>query len=266
MTATVLGASGFIGRNLVRHLRELGYDVATPGRGDLADLGGSLGHVFYCIGLTGNFRDQPLATVEAHAGLLAGLLERTDFDSFVYFSSTRIYAHASSLQETTEGAAIRVRPSADTTYDLSKMLGEALCLSLDRPQVKVIRLSNVYGPGQSDATFLGSLLHDLRTAGKVVIGEAADSAKDYISIEDVVDVAEKIARAGAHRIYNVASGRPVSHGEIAQAAMSAGLSCTFRPGGATRRFPAIDITRVTDEFAFAPRRLLDDLPALLRTP
>ncbi|GAB4513847.1 MAG: hypothetical protein Tsb0019_11460 [Roseibium sp.] len=129
----------------------------------------------------------------------------------------------------------------------------------------MLRLSNVYGAGQSSATFLGSVLRDLATTGKTVIGESADSAKDYICVDDVVTLAERIARSGGQRIYNVASGRPVSHGAIAQAAADAGYSCTFRPGGARRRFPAINITRITDEFAFAPRRLLDDLPALLRT-
>lgn len=263
MKATVLGASGFIGRHLVRHLRKLKYTVATPDRKALKSLSGDLGDTFYCIGLTGNFRARPLSTVDAHSGILADLLERCDFRSFIYFSSTRIYANAATPQETQEDALIKVRPSADTTYDLSKMLGEALCLSLDHPSVKVLRLSNVYGPDQSKATFLGSLIGDLSTTGTACILEAPDSSKDYISIEDVVCLTEKIAQNGRHRIYNLASGRPILHEEIAKTARALGLACTFKPGGNWRSFPGINITRLQNEFGFMPKSLLEDLPSLL---
>ena len=264
MKATVLGSEGFIGRNLTTYLQEIGYTVAAPNRAELADLTGPLGRVFYCIGMTGNFRAQPLATVDAHAGVLARLLETCDFESFVYFSSSRIYAEAEGPEDTQEQALIRVSPSANTTYDLSKMLGEALCLSLDRPSVKVIRLSNVYGPDQSKATFLGSLLEDLALNGKATILESADSSKDYVAISDVVGLSEKIARSGLHRTYNVASGQPVCHIEIAKTVMEHGLTCVFSPGGARRDFPKINISRIKEEFGFTPRSLLADLPQLLR--
>lgn len=263
MKATVLGANGFIGRNLVRYLTNLGYQVAAPGRSELADLGGNLGRVFYSIGMTGNFRVQPLATVEAHAGILTRLLETCDFDTFIFFSSTRIYAESDGLEETRENALIKIRPSADTTYDLSKMLGEAMCLSRNQPSVKVLRLSNVYGPAQSKATFLGSLLEDLAQSGKANILESSDSSKDYVAVSDVVSLAEKIARSGVHRTYNIASGQPVCHNEIARAVMELGLTCTFATGGNRRVFPKINISRLQQEFGFTPRSLLEDLPQLL---
>ncbi|MCK7613969.1 NAD-dependent epimerase/dehydratase family protein [Roseibium sediminicola] len=264
MKATVLGASGFIGGNLVRYLQDFGYEVSTPGRASLETLNGDLGRVFYCIGMTGNFRAQPLATVDAHAGLLGRLLERIDFDSFVFFSSTRIYGLAGDMAETSEDLPVKVLPSADTTYDLSKLLGEALCLSLRRPSVKVVRLSNVYGTGQSNATFLSSLLADLAASGTATIRESSNSSKDYVSIEDVVGLAEKIARSGRHQIYNVASGQPVFHLEIAKLAQDEGYRCSFAPGGAQRVFPQINIGRLQSEFGFKPRSLLEDLPSLLR--
>lgn len=264
MKATVLGASGFIGRNIARYLQNKGYDVALPRRDQLPTLEGELGHVFYCIGMTGNFREKPLATVEAHAGLLASLLERIDYSSFLYFSSTRIYAKASGPAETSEDALVKVRPSIDTTYDLSKMLGESLCLSMEKPSVRVVRLSNVYGPDQSPNTFLGSLLRELVANGKAVIRESSDSSKDYVSIADVADAAEKIARNGRQRIYNVASGVPISHSEIAEAVSREGYTCSFGESGDCRTFPRINIANIQEEFEFSPRNLLEDLPSLLR--
>lgn len=261
--ATVLGAGGFIGSHLVRHLRALGYRVATPGRRDVDRLSAPLGHVFFAIGLTGNFREDPAATVEPHAALPGRLLARGGFDSFTYFSSTRIYAGACGADGTGEDAAVPVRPSADTSYDLSKMLGEALCLARDRSDVRVLRLANVYGDGQSRATFLGALLRDLAETGSATIREAPASSKDYVAVGDVVHLAEKIVRLGRRRVYNVASGTSVSHGEIAAALKAVGFSCAFAPGGALRAFPAIDTRRIVGEFGFTARSLLDDLPALL---
>ena len=79
---TVLGAGGFIGRHLVAHFRAQGRRVAAVDRARLPEFmeGGEAGHVFYCIGLTADFRARPLETAEAHAGLLARVLQRGGFE------------------------------------------------------------------------------------------------------------------------------------------------------------------------------------------
>ena len=58
---TVLGASGFVGGALARVLREGGAQVCTPARGESL-AGRELGHVFYCIGMTADFRRWPFHT------------------------------------------------------------------------------------------------------------------------------------------------------------------------------------------------------------
>src|SRR5215472_2089070 len=63
---TVLGASGFIGQHLVRYLRQNGETVWTPPRDAPEIYAQDLGRVVYCIGLTGDFIERPLDTVEAH--------------------------------------------------------------------------------------------------------------------------------------------------------------------------------------------------------
>jgi len=77
---TVLGGQGFIGRHLTRYLRGLGYEVWVPDREALDDYlkmpETTLGEVFYCIGLTADFRARPFDTVRAHVSLLADVLEQ----------------------------------------------------------------------------------------------------------------------------------------------------------------------------------------------
>jgi cephalosporin hydroxylase len=47
-----------------------------------------------------------------------------------------------------------------------------------------------------------------------VLEQTLDSAKDYVSVDDVVDLVLRIAREGRQRVYNVASSANVTHGEI----------------------------------------------------
>ncbi len=261
---TVLGAGGFIGQAMVRHLRAAGHEVAPVGRAGLdAFLVGGVpaGHVIDCIGLTGDFRTRPLETAEAHVGIVARVLAQARMASLLLLSSTRVYARASS---TREDAELPVSPSVGgDLYNVTKLAGEALCLSDPRPGMRVARLSNVYGPGMGDACFLGQILVDGRMGGAVTLRQGLLSTKDYVALDDVVPLLEGIAMAGRERLYNVASGANTTHDAIARVlARAVGWRIIAAEGAATVRFPRIDITRIKTEFRMPRRGVLEDLPAL----
>jgi nucleoside-diphosphate-sugar epimerase len=265
MKFSILGGAGFVGRHLARHLRQIGFQVEIVSRG--AEVNGTeLGHVIYAIGLTGNFRERYFDTVEAHVNVLSCALQRNSFESWLYLSSARVYGGLPAGSVATETLDIPVRPSKDALYDLSKLLGESLCLSLDRPTIRVARLSNVYGGDQSKATFLGEILDDLQQSGSATIRESPESSKDYVSIRDVVNLLALISLSGRHRIYNVASSRVTTHKAIADRLQElTGYPIKFMPNAPRRTFPRIDVSRVEDEFGFTPTSILDDLPELLRS-
>ena len=263
MKFTVFGASGFIGSNLVARLTEAGYEVEAPSKGVIPSPKVNLGHVVYAIGLTGDFRTRPFDTVDAHVTYLRDLLATARFESFLYLSSTRIYGAAQDFVSESDSINLMVKP--DSLYDLSKMLGEALCLSCGRDGMRIARLANVYGDGQSENTFLGSILSQISRGKTVVIDESPDSGKDYVSIEDTVEMLLHIATQGREQIYNIASGAITTHDMIA------GLLNThcdglvsFRTGAKKRRLPLISIERIKAECRVNPRSLIDDLPGLLR--
>jgi len=263
MKFTVLGSGGFIGRRIVQHLLGQGYEVETPAR-DVSSLHGKkLGHVIYAIGLTGDFRSRTQETVDAHVNVLQNLMQEADFDSWLYLSSTRVYDRLAKNMAVTEDMALTVHPGSDAIYNLSKLLGESICLSVDNPTIRVARLANVYGPGMSQNNFLGSVIHSAIHSGHVTIGEAANSAKDYVAIEDVVAKLQDISLHGKSRLYNVASGRSVLHGAIADIMRARGFDVTFAQGGPLRHFPPIDTTRITQEFSGCRRSVIDDLPSLI---
>lgn len=259
---TVLGAGGFVGRHLVAHLRAAGIPHAAPPRDDDGLTERDLGHVVYCVGLTADFRSRPFDTVEAHVGLLNRLLRAGRFSSLLYLSSTRVYQRAETTAET---ARLSVDPGDPSDlYNLTKLTGESLCLSMPRPTVRVVRLSNVYGHDPESENFLTAVLREALTTGRVRFGTAPDSAKDYVAVEDVVALLPAIAREGRSRLYNLAAGENTTNAAVAEGVAAAtGATVSFAPDAPTIAFPPIDTGRLRGEFDWRPRRLADDLPDLV---
>lgn len=260
---TVLGGRGFVGSHLVRHLRSQGHDCVVPERNDETVFRRPLGCVVYAIGLTADFRSRPLETVDAHVCLLRRLLETADFDSLTYLSSTRVYA---GIADTSEAARLRVNPNDPSDlYNLSKLMGESLCLHGGRPGLKVARLSNIVGLRPDPDMFIDQLLDEGRRTGKVAFRTSLESRKDYLHVEDAVDLIARIALSGNVGIYNVASGEGVTNGEIAQAlAAEMGYEVSVIAGAPTWDFTAIDVERAKADFGFSPQAFSDYFPAYLR--
>jgi nucleoside-diphosphate-sugar epimerase len=261
---TVFGARGFIGRHLVAYLQSCGHQVLCPEAREAINSQESLGNIIYSIGLTGDFRSRPHDTVEAHVSLFSRLLQTLPFDSLTYLSSTRIYASVDPGRRAREDDEISFKPSHDSLYGLSKLTGEALCMSSSNPLVRIARLSNVYGTGMSANNFLGSIIDRLNRGHNVEIGEGPLSAKDYIAVSDVCKCLEYISTRGRHRIYNVASGRNTTHSEIVERLKPlTNKEITFKYRSTPRRFPQIDNTRLLGEFPFEPKSVIQDVAELL---
>jgi nucleoside-diphosphate-sugar epimerase len=253
MRATIFGARGFIGRHLSAHLRAGGHEVIEFARGDDTWGGRDLGHVFYAIGLTADFRSRPFETIDAHVGVLSEVLRNAErFASFVYLSSTRVYARAAT---TDESATIPVQPAApDDLYNISKLMGEALCLGSGLSDVRVARLSNVFGEDLGSANFLASVIRDAVERKAVLLETSLSSEKDYVWIGDVTAALEAIAVRGEAPITNVASGVNTTHREIMDAiAAATGARIAVKANASAVRFPRIATGRL-DRLMGMPRR------------
>jgi nucleoside-diphosphate-sugar epimerase len=255
---TVLGATGTIGSRLLTSLRMAGHQVDAPGREDTRIFTRPLGHAIYCIGVTADFRTRPLDTVEAHVCLLRRLLAGAQFESLTYLSSTRVYGGEMTV-EMDEDAPLRVNPNDPSDlYNLSKLMGESLCLHAGRRNTRAVRLSNVVGgEAAGSANFIPALVSEAK-AGKITLRSDPESAKDYIHIDDVVALLPRIAAEGTRPLYNLASGIQVSHRAWVQAlAAHFGAQVEYTPGAPRFSFAPISIARITAEFSAAPRPALE---------
>jgi nucleoside-diphosphate-sugar epimerase len=257
---TVLGASGFIGSNLVRYLERSGVAHTAVQRGQHWPAG-PLGHVIYCIGVTADFRQRPFDAVDAHVCALLDFVREASFESLLYLSSTRLYQGSDGVAR--EDDDICVNPLRfEDLYNISKAMGESIVLSLGA-KGRVVRPSNVYGRGQTDS-FLASVLSEAENHGSLTLRSSRESARDYVSVDDVSPLLLEIALRGRERVYNLASGTLVTNAELAAFLTSAtGCPVSFAPDASTATTPRIDNERICTEFGFRPALLMNDLPSLI---
>jgi nucleoside-diphosphate-sugar epimerase len=222
-----------------------------------------LGHVIDCIGLSADFRTRPFDTVEAHVCRLIKILRDCKFDSFLYLSSTRIYGIKRGVAK--EGDIMRCQPlNPSDLYDISKIMGESLCFASGKENIRVARLSNVYGYDSKSENFIFTLIRDALHNGKIVLNTTFDSSKDHISVDDVVRILPEIAMKGKYKIYNVATSKNITAGQIVNK-LSELTYCSFNVSKDAGKvcYPKICIDRVKEEFAFSPSSILDDLEGLV---
>lgn len=261
----IIGGRGFIGSAVAAHARAHGHDVFLPASRDEEPLLAEMrGHRFdslvYCAGLTADFRTRPFDTVQAHVGLLSRVLETCDFGNLVYLSSTRVYVHSPAARE---DAMIAVNPLApEDLFGLTKLTGESLCINSGR-NCRIVRVSNVFGQGDTSNNFIPAVLREAATTGRVTFQLSAASAKDYISLRETAEKLLGIALSGRQNLYNLASGVSTTNGEIADALSRLSVAVAFAPGGRTVTFPPIDVSRLSAEFGAPRDRLADALPLLL---
>lgn len=250
MNVTILGGHGFIGRHLSKYLDEIGYQCWIPERRDKDVFNKDLGIVFYCIGLTADFRQKPYDTVDAHVSVLNEILQKAEFEQLVYLSSTRVYTNCIETDETTN---LTVAPNnPNDLYNISKLLGENLVLTSSR-NCSVARLSNVLGMEMGNDNFVGEIIAEARAKGSVNFRTSLSSSKDYIWIDDVVAGLAALIGSKTWSTYNIASGTNITNGEIAEILIENGVSVTVLEDAPVVSFPVIEIEKLSVDTHWKPR-------------
>ncbi len=240
---TVLGAGGFIGSRLVSELRARGNECHAPSR-DENIYGCELGHVLYCIGLTADYAARPLETVEAHVSLLSQLLAKGRFAHLTYLSSTRLY-DGLKQEVATEEDDLALNPSNPRhIYDLSKAMGESLCLQAAPGRACVARLSCVYDAGEGAPGFLSGVLQRMRRERRFTLDAGSGSVRDYISLDDAAHALVTLSEKSCSGIFNVASGENLSNQDIAGMVNAEGYQVGLSRDSERETPPRCDISRI----------------------
>lgn len=275
--ATVIGASGYIGSHLVTRLRSRGLRLCCPTKGEEGRLAGvDLGDVYYCAGLTVDYAQDPVATAEAHLGLISRLLQPGRFKRVVYLSSTRLYDSLAG-QRVEETTALRLEPLQPRhLYDLTKAAGESLCLALAGERTRILRLPCIWSQGAGAPGFLPDLLR--RIAGgptqandpPIVTKAKPNQARHYLHLEDLLDAMEASVGKGIEPIVHLASDeKATSNAELFTFLKQRfGVNVTFGKEDETQPVllpPLLDLGRYRELLGQQPRPFLTRLDSLLTT-
>ena len=248
---TIFGGKGFIGRNIAEKLNENNIEFFIPEKNDDKIYEKKLGKVIYCAGLTSDFRERPYDTVEAHVNYLSKILKNASFETFVYISSTRVYF---SSTYGNEESYLSVNPNnPDDLFNISKLMGESLCLNSGKDNIKIARISNVFGDDFTSNNFIYSIIKDAVEKKEIILNTTLDSEKDYIRIDDVVNMILKLSNKGKSGIYNVATGKNISN-EFITSRLKKMTNCNIKvsENATAIKFPIINICKIKEEFNFIP--------------
>lgn len=287
----VIGGNGFIGSALVRHLDTNGrkvrvYDRGEPQAGrhgagvhylrggldDTAALDASMagvGTVFHLASSTvpGTSNLDPAADVTTN--LLGTLnvidaMKRRGIRRLVFLSSGgTVYGDAEICPVPEDAALAPISSYGVVKVAIEKYLGMYHHLGVIDPLI--IRPSNPYGPGQpvrgaqgAVAVFLGKALHgepiDIWGTGEII--------RDYIFIDDLVELIAHAASSGYSGVVNAGSGEPFTLSQLCDAITTAtgrDLTINHRPA---RQFDVkrvvLDISKARSLFGWSPRVGLGD--------
>jgi nucleoside-diphosphate-sugar epimerase len=219
-TIFVTGGSGFVGRSVVQALINHGYRVRVLARRTPEGLDSSVEVVLGDLTRPESFAPalEGVSTV-IHAALTGGLSQDVQATSklhqlsaqagvrkFLHLSTISVYGNPAAGAITEETPPI---PSADPYASTKLAIEEALRASSPAcPEVAILRLGCVYGPGGGWWT---EGLLNLMARGKPILVNGGTGYANLIHVEDVgAIVLLLLARSNPPlEIYNVTDGEPV---------------------------------------------------------
>jgi len=239
----ITGGEGFIGRALANHLSALGFEVIALGRAALdvttaIMLQPRFDHVVHAAALTGVNDSwlRPQEFIAVNVGGTVNLLEycRKSGCSMTLLSAY-VYGSAASGPMSERTPAEPKNP-----YALSKRLAEIACEFFSKTYefpVTVLRLFNVYGPGQNEQFLIPTVLRSLLDpVVEIVEVENLHPRRDYVHVSDVASAVAATLKHPGFGPYNVGSGVSYSVADVIEAAMKvSGIRKPYRDAGIERR-------------------------------
>ena len=258
---TIFGHTGFIGKELADHLKKNKKKIFLPKRNQLI-FKKNLGDIIYCVG-SDDWKNKKKSGYVSNFDHLRKITFFNKFRSIIFLSTTRLYIN--SKLDTSENSYIKNNSNSENDYyNILKLMSETLLLNLYK-NVKIIRLSNVFGFNYKSPLLLPTLIKNAIKKSELKITININSTKDYISIKDVISLILKIKKKSKYNIYNVASGKNLKLKDVANIIKKV-TNCKIILKNQKKiiREPKININRIKKEFKFKSNlNIKRDLPVLI---
>lgn len=267
----VTGGSGFVGRSLVRFLKDAGVDVLAPGREILDVAAGSFPDVSvdWVIHLAGRTY-VPASWSEPADFYRVNALGTVNVLEYCRRTQAKLIHVSGYCYGIPEGLPISetapLKPN--NPYALSKCAAEEACRfffeCLQMP-VMIVRPFNIYGPGQSASFLIPRIVEQaIDPDVAAIVVEDDTPRRDYVHLDDVIGAIESLRRSPKlGGTFNIGSGESYSVAEVAEMVRSAAnVSKPFVSRGNRRvnDIPDViaDITAIRDAAGWSPSITLRD--------
>ncbi|KKM62979.1 hypothetical protein LCGC14_1516210 [marine sediment metagenome] len=265
LNITIIGGTGFVGKELASYFQSRGYTIRCPAREVLGTLSGDLGVVIYVAGYgVCSSLSNKIDCVDANITKFISILKNCEFKRLVYFSSTRLYMASENSNELADLTFLT--DDARRLFNLTKLVSEELCLSLDN--AIVVRPSNIYGTALDSPLFLPSIARDAIKKSCVDMYVSPDYEKDYVSVDDVCMLIEQLVSKEylENKIYNLAAGKNTSAQHIADIIqVETNAEVVWHNVRSDDFFPITNISNIVQEFDFKPRDVLNELKVMMNS-
>lgn len=219
-TALVTGGSGFVGRRLVARLKAEGWTVLarTDDIRRIERCDQPAGVVFHLAAVTrpDDFAANPAESYDVNVTGTQAVLDycRRVEARCIFTSTSAVYAPTTDGQPLAEDAPLK----PTSPYGTSKWLAENLCHRSTTP-VTILRLFNVYGPGQNPA-FLVPYIFDCLREDRPLSLRRPDAQRDFVYVDDVIEALLRAvdgAQVGG-AVFNIGSGQTTRILDVVRAA------------------------------------------------
>ena len=289
-TVIVTGAGGFVGKHLIKVLIGNGYSVVAVVRdksefnktctfdnqgklrtveADLTDIGTlrrideMVNDQCYLIHLGAYFLKKPssVENFSAERSISVNIsgtynLLRILFNklSGVCIASTiDVYGSSRTLLINEES-----KLSPETFYSASKLAMESYAtIELEgKIPLSILRLSHIYGPSDPHPKVMHTFINNIHSGKSPVIYGDGSDLRDFIHVEEVVDVILKMLNLKKEGLFVVATGTSYSVKEIAEIIIEQSgkdLAPIYRARRDARKDYVFDISKLKRELNFSPK-------------
>lgn len=243
MKALVIGANGFLGRNLVKKCLSISWDVTcvyhqrknyiprTCERFSYNQID-KIKSAFDVIFLLGayipyqNFDCANTRLLDSNIELTLAVCKKF-IDSNIVFSSTAA-VYGGHEEVITESSSF----NNPNLYAITKLAGEAILRF--HPRYQIIRYTSLYGNGMTPSTILPTMIHDAKNKKLITVYGTGSRCQDYLHVDDAVGYLLSAAVNEKSGIYLGANGSSYSNAEVAEIVTSLVKDCSIRYLGEDR--------------------------------
>ncbi len=181
-------------------------------------------------------------------GNVCRVLAKCPVGRFIYFSSAAVYGESVQYDSITENTMIQPQ----TFYGAAKFASENILRKTVSQGLVILRPPVIYGPGDMAAYGPSGFVQSAFVNGEIVLWGDGSEMREFIFVDDLVAVVEKMLFSEYQGVLNVASGQSYSYQEI--------LKCIEEKTKQSLRLRSKERTQPQVNHYFDNRQLLELLP------